>query len=99
MRALAAIVLGVLICGSLAVTSFAATETVTGKLVDLACFSLDRSNTGIAHKGKGYDCAQNCAREGFAVGLLTNDGKVYQVSGDLAANKNAKLVPHMSHTV
>jgi hypothetical protein len=24
-------------------------------------------------------------------------GKVYQITGDLTANNNAKLVPHMSH--
>jgi hypothetical protein len=29
----------------------------------------------------------------------TSDGKVYTVTGDLAANNNAKLVPHLSHKV
>jgi hypothetical protein len=36
---------------------------------------------------------------GRPVALLTSDGKVYSVTGDLAADKNAKLVPHMSHKV
>jgi hypothetical protein len=99
MRHVAAVLIGVLLFVALAAPSFAAPQSVTGKVIDLACFALDRSNTGITHKGKGYDCAQNCAREGFAVGLLTTDGKIYQITGDLAANKNAKLVPHMSHTV
>ena len=36
---------------------------------------------------------------GRPVALLTGDGKVYQVTGDLAAEKNAKLVGHMTHTV
>jgi hypothetical protein len=31
--------------------------------------------------------------------LTTDDGKIYQVAGGLAANKNEKLVPHMAHTV
>ena len=31
--------------------------------------------------------------------ILTSDGKVYQVTGDLAADSNAKLVPHMSQMV
>jgi hypothetical protein len=31
--------------------------------------------------------------------LLTADGKLYTVTGDLAANNNAKLVPHLSHKV
>jgi len=41
----------------------------------------------------------SCAKEGKPVALLTSDGKVYQVTGGLAANKNAKLSAHMLHTV
>jgi hypothetical protein len=73
-------------------------ETVTGRLVDLACYSTNKELTGNFHQGRGLICAQACAREGFPVGLLT-DTKVYQIEGALAADLNAKLVPHMSHTV
>jgi len=31
--------------------------------------------------------------------ILTDDGKVYTIAGGLAAENNAKLVPHISHTV
>jgi hypothetical protein len=31
--------------------------------------------------------------------LLTADGKLYQITGPLAADNNAKLVSHVSHTV
>ena len=31
--------------------------------------------------------------------LLTSDGKVYEIAGGLAADKNAKLIAHISHTV
>ncbi len=79
--------------------SLAATETVTGQVVDLACYMLDKGNTGVTHRSRGYACAQACAREGFQVGLVTSEGKVYHISGGLAANKNAKLVPHMGHIV
>jgi hypothetical protein len=80
--------------------AYAQTQTVTGKLVDLACYSLNKEETGNAHRrGSAIICAQGCAREGFAVGLLTDTGKVYEVKGGLAANLNAKLAPHMSHTV
>jgi len=48
-------------------------------------------------KGDTKDCAIACAKMGRPVALLTSDGKVYSVTGDLAADKNAKLVPHMSH--
>src|SRR5262245_42834970 len=78
----------------------AQTQTLTGKLVDLACYSLNKDETGNAHRrGSAIICAQACAREGFAVGLVTDTGKVYEVRGGLAANLNAKLAPHMSHTV
>jgi len=30
---------------------------------------------------------------------VTGDGKVYAIAGGLAANKNAKLAPHMGHVV
>jgi hypothetical protein len=83
-----------------AARAFAASETVTGKLVDLQCYSLNKEETANAHRrGSAQICAQACAREGFTVGLLTTEGKVYEVQGGLAANINAKLVPHMSHTV
>ena len=77
----------------------ATNETVTGKLVDLACYSMNKEETGNVHRGGAWNCAQACAKEGFAVGLLTSSGRVYQVGGGLAADMNAKLVPHMSHTV
>jgi hypothetical protein len=89
---------GALFVIALAAPAFAATETVTGQLVDLACYGVNRENTGNAHKGKGFICGQACAREGFPVGILTSSGKVYQVTGDFSSNGNAKLVPHISHT-
>src|SRR5262245_38048536 len=92
-------VIGVIAAVMLGPRVFAATETVTGKLVDLACYSLNKEETGNTHRGGALICAQACAREGFAVGLLTSAGKVYQVAGGLAGDENAKLVPHMSHTV
>ena len=63
---------------------------------------MDKSNTGVDHKmpkGETKDCAIACAKGGRPVALLTSDGKVYTVTGDLAADKNAKLVAHLSHTV
>ncbi len=82
--------------------AFAATQTITGQLIDQSCYKMDKSNTGVDHKmpkGDTKDCAIACAKGGRPVALLTSDGKVYTVMGDLAADKNAKLVPHMSHTV
>jgi hypothetical protein len=50
-------------------------------------------------KGDTKDCALGCAKAGQPLALLTSDGKVYQISGSLAAEKNAKLIAHVSHTV
>ncbi len=99
MRKLAAGLIGAAFLLAIGAPAFAKTETLTGTLVDIACYSKDKANTTNAHKGMSETCAQDCAKMGMPVGLLTSDGKVYQVTGDLAANKNAKLVPHMSHTV
>ena len=80
---------------ALGVPAFAKTETVKGELVDQACYMKDHKNVGDSHK----ECAVTCAKKGQAVALLTEDGKVYTVTGDLAADKNAKMVAHMTHTV
>jgi hypothetical protein len=74
---------------------------VTGVLVDLACYTKDKANTTNAHKGMGETCAQACAKKGGTVALVTDKGDVYEVMtmGGLAGDGNAKLVPHMSHTV
>jgi hypothetical protein len=89
----------VAVCGVLARPASASAETVTGKLIDLSCYSMDKSDVDNEHAGRGLVCAQGCAREGFAVGLLTADGKVYEVTGGITSDKNAKLVPHMSQQV
>jgi hypothetical protein len=87
---------------ALSAPAFAATETVKGQVVDMGCYKADKSNTGVDHKmpkGDVKDCAIACAKAGQPLALLTSDGKVYQIAGGLAADKNAKLIPHVSHTV
>jgi hypothetical protein len=77
----------------------AKTETLTGQVIDLACYARNKANTGMDH-GRDLDCARACVkREGQPAGLLTTGGKVYQFAGGLAANNNAKIAPHLSHTV
>ena len=86
---------------ALSVPVFAKTETVKGQVVDMSCYNKDTSNTGVDHKmpKETKDCAVACAKDGQPLALLTADGKVYQISGGLAADKNAKLIAHISHTV
>ena len=82
-------------CGS----AFAKTETVTGQVIDLYCYSRNNKDVGMDHRD-GRECAWACIKwEGQPVGLLTADGKVYQIVGALAASNNARIVPHLSHTV
>ena len=88
----------VVVLGWTAIT-LAAPTTVTGILVDKGCYTKDKANTTNEHKGMSATCAQDCAKGGKQVSLVTSSGDVYDVTGDLAAEKNAKLVPHMSHTV
>jgi hypothetical protein len=88
-----------LLAALLTASMFGASGTVTGQLVDLACYGQNKANKGNEHKNRGLICAQACAREGFPVGLVANDGKVYQVTGELAANSNKGLVPYMGQFV
>ena len=86
----------------LGVPAFAKTETVKGQIVDQTCYMKDMANNkGMDHKmpADTKDCAVACAKKGAPLALLTSDGKVYQIAGGLAADNNAKLIPHISHTV
>ena len=77
-------------------------ETVKGQIVDQGCYLKDKvNNVGKDHKmpADTKDCAVACAKQGHSVALLTADGKVYQIAGGLADNKNAKLIAHIGHTV
>ena len=88
---------------ALGAPAFAKTETVKGKIVDESCYNMDKANNaGKDHKmpkGDTADCAVACAKAGRPMALLTEDGKVYEITGGLAADKNAKIVPHVAHTV
>jgi hypothetical protein len=78
---------------SMGAPAFAKTETVKGQIVDQECFL--REGKVDADKA----CAEACAKSGKPMALLTADGKVYEITGGLAANKNEKLVAHVLHTV
>ena len=94
--------------GTFGVSTFAAVETVKGRLVDMGCYLKDaKNNLGAEHK----ECAQTCAKKGLQVALVVEEGarralpgqpntqNVYVVTGPLTNDNNAKLVPHMSHVV
>lgn len=86
----------------LAAPASAKVETVKGQVIDMSCYKMDKTNTGDHHqmpKGPMDGCATACAKSGQPLALLTSDGKVVQITGDLAANKNEKLIAHVAHTI
>jgi hypothetical protein len=75
---------------------FARTETVTGQVISLSCYFQNKANVGAA----GMICAIATVKwEGNPVGLLTADGKVYQLAGGLVADNNAKAILVLGQTV
>lgn len=78
---------------TLGATAFAKTETIKGQLIDQECYLMEKK------VDTDRSCAVSCAKSGKPIAVLTASGKVYQITGGLAADKNAKLVDHMLHTV
>ncbi len=103
MRKLVAGFVGAAFIVALAAPAFAKTETVKGRIVDESCYTMDKANNaGKDHKmknGDTPDCAAACAKMGRPMAILTDDGKVYELTGGLAADKNAKIIPHIAHVV
>ena len=60
-----------------------AADTVSGEVVDLACYLHDSSMRGTAHK----KCAETCAKKKIPMGVLTDDGQVYVLLEDSANPK------------
>jgi hypothetical protein len=80
--------------------SRAATQTLTGQLVDLYCYNPTTKENAASTTGRAARCACACAKwEGQPVGLVASDGKLYQLAGELVANNNAKVSAHITHTV
>ncbi len=77
------------------------TATVKGTLVDELCSLMKppHDNGDAKSAAEIASCVLECARSGQPVALVTTDGKMYRVTGGLAANRNAKLIPQMSPTV
>jgi hypothetical protein len=77
----------------------ASNQTVTGRVVDIDYYARTKGS-----KGRGLDQSLIAARssvkwEGMPAGLITADGKAYQITGGLAANNNAKISEFLNQTV
>jgi hypothetical protein len=95
MRTVFSLVAGAAFVVSLAIPAIASDMTVKGEVVDVAC-STSKKEAG---HGPGHaSCAMVCAKKGQPVGILTADA-VYTVTGDYAANNNAKLLDFVAKNV
>lgn len=95
MRNLISTVAGAALLAALAIPVFASDMTVKGEVVDIACATSKKE----AGKGAGHaSCAMACAKKGQPVGILTADA-IYTVTGDYAANSNAKLLDFVAKNV
>jgi hypothetical protein len=80
-----------------AATSAVADDDITGELLDNACLV-----TRGPEKGRGpnhANCSRTCAQKGQRLVLRTTAGVVYYVTGELARNNNAALVPLLNKTI
>src|SRR3989441_6426187 len=98
MRKLSAALTAAAFVVALGAPAFAKEMTIKGQIVDQGCYTKDKANNGKDH-GDKTDCATVCAKKGAPMAILTEDGKLYQLGGGLAADNNAKIIPHVSHTV
>ena len=76
-------------------TNAAADVTVKGEVVEIAC-SISK---GAGGRGPGHDpCALDCAKRGEPLAIVV-DGDLYELTGDFAANRNAKLLDFIAKPV
>jgi len=86
--------------GALASAGCTKTPVIKGQIVDKVCYLGDpRANRGDNHPGMASDCATTCAQKGSALAVVTDDGALYEITGEYASNNNAKRIPHIAHVV
>ena len=97
MRHLGLFVVTIAFAAGAVVTGLAAEMTLTGELVDHACYTKRGPEEGAGSEHAA--CAKDCAMKGMTVALVTSAGEVYMLAGGVTTDNNEALVPHMSHTV
>ena len=70
-------------------------QTVKGEVIDVTCYTKDKTSKGADHA----DCALSCAKKGGKMGVLADDGTVYVITGEYTADKNKKLLPYVAKSV
>ena len=75
------------------------TITITGTVIDLYCYAQNKEHTGKDH-GASRECAWACLKyTGMPPGILTSEGRSYEIVGGLVADNNAKIAPHVNQRV
>lgn len=95
-------VLGALALAAVIASPAFSQQSIQGRLVDQGCYLKDKANNADADHKMPADtagCALACAKKGLPLAVVAEDGKVYSITGDLTAENNAKLVPHVGHVV
>lgn len=73
-----------------------AADSLTGVLVDAACYATNGSRAAGSDHMK---CAMACAQKGGRLAVVTPTGIVYMVIGAYTQNNNAKLIELMNQSV
>ena len=99
LKLLSVFLAGVCLAGCRSTSAQGKTETVTGKVVDLVCYARNKANTELDHDA-GRVCAIACVKwEGNPAGIVTADGKAYQLTGGVLGKNNIKIAEHIAHAV
>ena len=75
------------------------THTITGRVVAISYYGQNKSKPGGGLNQTLAAARASVKWEGMPAGIVTSDGKAYQVAGGLAANNNAKILEFLGHTV
>jgi hypothetical protein len=80
-------------------TRAAADQTITGRVVSLSYYGQNKARPGGGLDQRLGEARSSVKWEGMPAGIVTADGKAYQVTGGLAANNNAKIAELLGRTV
>src|SRR5262245_48204103 len=74
-------------------------QTITGRVVSLSYYGQNKSRPGGGLDQRLGEARASVKWEGMPAGIVTADGKAYQVAGGLAANNNAKISDFLGQMV
>ena len=71
--------------------------TLRGEIIEISCYQKKgvTEGTGAGHVA----CAKECAKQGKAIGLLSDGDGLFRLVGSMTTDNNAKLVPYFGQIV